>query len=97
MLSRIAAGLVLCAASAGLTGCALFQPVHHYTTETLRLFKPSTRDYKDFTEEGFKDEWSSVGEEARGDAAFEQADEPWYHLNFKSAKHRAIERNLRLR
>ena len=75
------------------TGCAMTEPANKFVRQSWRLFKPNPNGYQDPTE-NFTDEWSGVGQEARGERPFDTDPDSWWQKYVMSGKARAIERNL---
>ncbi len=75
-----------------LPGCTAFQAGREMMSESMKIFKPRTNDYRDVSqEEG--DNWEFVGKEARGNRPLEDQKDPIRDL-FMSPRAKAIERNL---
>lgn len=76
------------------SGCAeVMKPITDLQYETMRAFKPKPFD-SDWSGEDEVDQWSYVGEEARGDRVREHDVDPWWQKWVMSSKARSIERNL---
>lgn len=76
------------------TGCAsMLDPITELNRETMRAFKPKAFD-TDWSGENEIDQWSAVGEEARGDRPKEKEPDRWWYNLVMSSKARNIERNL---
>tara|TARA_R110002124_G_scaffold63470_3_gene173928 strand:- start:6253 stop:6561 length:309 start_codon:yes stop_codon:yes gene_type:complete len=94
MKSLILTCLVLSPALFFVTGCnAIMQPISELNRETMRAFKPKPFD-ADWSGEEEIDQWSYVGDEARGDRPKESDPDGWWQKYVMSNKARNIERNL---
>ncbi|WP_298864882.1 hypothetical protein [uncultured Gimesia sp.] len=94
MKSFVLACIALSPALLFTSGCAsIIDPISELNRETLRVFKPKPFD-SDWSGEDEIDQWSSVGDEARGDRPKESDPDPWWQQYIMSSKARNIERNL---
>ncbi|QDT92134.1 hypothetical protein [Gimesia algae] len=94
MKSLILTCLVLSPALFLATSCnAIMEPISELNRETMRVFKPKPFD-PDWSGENEIDQWSSVGDEARGDRPKESDPDGWWQKYVMSNKARNIERNL---
>ncbi|HUG90042.1 MAG TPA: hypothetical protein VML55_04360 [Planctomycetaceae bacterium] len=84
---------VLPLALCGLAGCVLTDSVREPARETRRLTAPPAADARDFSQDA-GDEWSYVGEDARGNQTRERDPDTWWKKWIMSEKARNIERNL---
>ena len=87
------AGILILGSCCLLTsGCALGELGRSIFDSSARLFKPTSKDYADETDQKI-DEWSQVGVEARGDQRRDHESDGL--TNFMSSpKAQGIERNL---
>ena len=83
---------VICCSS---TGCALMDIGRDITDSSARLFRPNHRGYRDEAndEEDYHDEWTAVGNEARGERSKDHESDGLTHW-MESPKARAINRSL---
>ncbi len=94
MKSFVLTCIVLSPALFYSSGCtSLMEPIAELNRETMRAFKPKPFD-SDWSGEDEIDQWSSVGDEARGDRPKESDPDPWWQKYVMSSKARNIERNL---
>lgn len=85
-------GMILCGFCLCSSGCALGDLGKNIADSTVKMFKPTSRDYFDESDVGV-DEWSQAGDEARGDQAKEHESDGLTKY-MSSPKAQAIERNL---
>ena len=77
-----------------IAGCAsMMDPISELNRQTMRAFKPKPFD-SDWVDDDEIDQWSYVGDEARGDRPKESDPDPWWQKYVMSSKARNIERNL---
>ena len=69
------------------------QPLDTATRQTWQMMRPKGTDYRDDSSDDI-DDWSFVGDEARGDRPKEMDPDPWWQQYVMSSKARSIERNL---
>lgn len=94
MKSFIMACIACCPVFLFTSGCAnVMKPLADINRETMQAFKPKPFD-ADWSGEDEIDQWSYVGEEARGDRPVEHDPDPWWQKWVMSSKARSIERNL---
>ena len=77
----------------GMSGCVLADFARESARQARHTLTPRPTDYRDGSEEPV-DEWSYVGDDARGSQPREQDPDPWWKNRVMSAKARHIERNL---
>ena len=80
-------------ASAGLSGCALFEPWGDFWHAVKRDAKPSATDGRDTTEDS-QHQWGFVGSEGRRGQDAEVDPDQWWRKYVMSEKARSIEENL---
>ncbi|HAH48037.1 MAG TPA: hypothetical protein DCM07_24920 [Planctomycetaceae bacterium] len=77
-----------------VAGCnSVMRPITELNRETMQIFKPKPFD-ADWSGEEEIDQWSYVGDEARGDRPKESDPDGWWQKYVMSNKARNIERNL---
>ena len=74
------------------SGCAIAEFGQMVTDSTVKLFKPTHRDYTDETDQKI-DEWSTVGDEGRGERPKDHESDALTRY-MSSPKAQGIERNL---
>ena len=80
-------------ASAGLSGCALFEPWGEFWHATKRSAKLRAEDARDTTEDP-QHQWEFVGTEGRRGQNVEADPDQWWRKYIMSEKARSIEENL---
>ena len=90
---RFATALCFAGALFCTTGCQLMDAGKKVTSYTRDSFKPKSAGYRDTSLES-SDDWSFVGQEARGDRPREQDPDPWWQQLVMSPRARSIEKNL---